>query len=332
MIKFSAYLRKRLVSLLPRNLSAESVARKVSISGRFMPVLMGLLLTTAIVQQSVFAQSQSDNSSATQLQASAQFRSDAWYLPDEELLGFVEIPAGSFLMGSDPANDRMAFENERWSAQQRQGRVELPTYYIGRYEVTIAQYKAFLDASAYPADPIVLSSPANHPVTSVSWTDALAYGRWLERTLKESAATPDLLKELLQQGWRITLPNEAQWEKAARGFGNRIYPWGNQPSRERANFESTGIMPVGRFNCPECAYGLADMSGNVWELTISPFKPYPFATAIDRSNLDTDALWVMRGGSFSDGANLVRAAVRGGVDPGARRPNIGFRLVLTPTL
>ncbi len=331
MISFSTYYRKRLVSLLIRNLSAESAVRKFSVSGIFMPVLMGLWLTTVAVQQPLFAQTQTDNASTTLTQASTQFRSETWHLPDEELLGFVEIPAGNFLMGSDPANDRMAFENERWSAQQRQGRVELPTYYIGRYEVTIAQYKAFADAAAYPTDPIVLSSHSNHPVTSVSWTDALAYSRWLERTMKESATTPESLKELLQQGWRITLPNEAQWEKAARGFGNRIYPWGNQPSRERANFASAGVMPVGSINCPECAYGLADMSGNVWELTISPFKPYPFTAGIDRTNLDTDALWVMRGGSFSDGANLVRAAVRGGIDPGARRPNIGFRLVLTPS-
>ena len=61
-------------------------------------------------------------------------------------------------------------------------------------------------------------------------------------------------------------------------------------------------------------------------------QPYPYDAEDDRDSLDAEALWVMRGGSFSDPANLVRAGVRGAVDPGARRPNIGFRLVLTPRL
>ena len=51
------------------------------------------------------------------------FRADAWFLPDDELLGFVEIPAGPFVMGSDPAIDVLAFENERWAADRTQGTV-----------------------------------------------------------------------------------------------------------------------------------------------------------------------------------------------------------------
>ena len=59
-------------------------------------------------------------------------------LPADPLWGFVAIPAGKFTMGSNPQRDRMAYENERWSATQRQGRVELPEYFIGRFEVTNA--------------------------------------------------------------------------------------------------------------------------------------------------------------------------------------------------
>jgi formylglycine-generating enzyme required for sulfatase activity len=71
------------------------------------------------------------------------------------------------------------------------------------------------------------------------------------------------------------------------------------------------------------------MSGNVWEWTRSPYQPYPYDESDDREGLDAEALWVMRGGAFNDGPQNVRAAVRGGADPGARRPFIGFRVVLT---
>jgi formylglycine-generating enzyme required for sulfatase activity len=168
----------------------------------------------------------------------------------------------------------------------------------------------------------------DHPVVNVSWSDALAYARWLEAQLKQSPQTPAALSQLLNDGWRITLPNEAQWEKAARGVDARIYPWGNAPAREHANFRSASTTPVGSFSCPNCAFNLADMSGNVWELTRSPYQPYPF-DAKSTPNLQAEALFVMRGGSFNDAENTIRAAVRGGIDPGARRPFIGFRIVLS---
>ena len=101
------------------------------------------------------------------------------------------------------------------------------------------------------------------------------------------------------------------------------------PDRERANYAGTGTMPVGSFDCAECPYGLADMSGNAWEWTRSPFQPLPYDEADDRENLEADALWVMRGGSFADPEELVRAALRGGADPGVRRPFIGFRLAIS---
>ena len=71
------------------------------------------------------------------------------------------------------------------------------------------------------------------------------------------------------------------------------------------------------------------MSGNVWELTRSPYQPYPYDEGDDAGDLATDALFVMRGGSFTDPAPNVRAAIRGGADPGVRRPFIGFRVVIT---
>jgi formylglycine-generating enzyme required for sulfatase activity len=257
-----------------------------------------------------------------------RFRADAWYLPDEPLLGFVAIPAGPFAMGSDPNVDRLAFANERWSSASYQGAVDLPTFYIARYETTVAQYRAFIAATGHAVDPLALGSPGDRPVTRVSWTDALAYARWLTDALK-SARTAPALQRLLSDGWRFTLPSEAQWEKAARGGDGRIYPWGSTPMREYAHFGVSGTFPVGSLVCADCAFGLADMSGNVWELTSSPFQDYPFDPATQRGDMKADALFVMRGGSYAEQEATVRAATRGGVDPGARREFIGFRIVLT---
>jgi len=258
------------------------------------------------------------------------FRSDQWFLPDEELLGFVEVPAGPFLMGSDPAVDRLAFDNEWWPGADPQVTMDLPAFFIGRYEVTVAQFGAFVGATGYRADDEAFGRPPDHPVASVSWTDALAYARWLDATLGESQETPREISGLLRDGWRISIPTEAQWEKAARGLDGRIYPWGNEPRRDRANYAGRGTAPVGSLECPECPFGLLDMSGNVWEWTRSPYQAYPYDESDDREGLDEDALWVMRGGSFGDQEQNIRTAIRGGADPGVRRPFIGFRVVIAP--
>jgi formylglycine-generating enzyme required for sulfatase activity len=257
------------------------------------------------------------------------FRGDAWFLPDDELLGFVEVPAGPFAMGSDAAHDRLAYDNELWKGAEGPGTVEVPAFYIGRYEVTVAQYRAFVEAQGYEVAPQALRAPPDHPVTSVSWPDALAYCRWLEEALREWPHTPPQLSRALRDGSRLGLPSEAEWEKAARGADGRIYPWGDVPRPDRANYGGTGTTPVGSFECPDCPFGLHDMSGNVWELTRSPHEPYPYDPTDDRDHLEGDALFVMRGGHFGDADRDVRAAVRGGIDPGARRPFIGFRLVLS---
>jgi len=71
-----------------------------------------------------------------------RFRADAWYLPDEPLLGFVEVPEGSFVMGSEKSKDEMAYDNE-----QPQHELTLSTYYVARYPVTVAQFRAFVEDS-----------------------------------------------------------------------------------------------------------------------------------------------------------------------------------------
>lgn len=257
------------------------------------------------------------------------YRADLGHLPDDALAGFVEIPDGPFLMGSDPGIDTLASDVERWSAAQAQGVVDVPAFLIGRTEVTVAQFAAFVEAAGHEVDPQALAGPPLHPVSFVSWPDALAYCRWLEGLLRASPATPSELRALLAEGWRVTLPSEAQWEKAARGGDGRIFPWGNELRRDRANFATGRPAPVGEMVCPECPYGLSDMSGNLWEWTRSPWQPYPYDETDDRGGLEGDALWVMRGGSFSDPVRNVRAAIRGAAGPDVRREFIGFRVVIT---
>ena len=235
---------------------------------------------------------------------------------------FVEVAAGPFLMGADRTTDPDAFDNERWSASQGRGTVDLPAFYIARHEVTVGAFAEFVRATQWPADARALAAPASHPVTFVSWPDALAYCRWVERSAAGAA------KALVANGWQVTLPTEAEWEKAARGTDGRRYPWGNDVGRGRANFQGTAAAPVGLFACPDCVHGLTDMSGNVWEWTSSPYQPYPYDAADDRANLEADALWVIRGGHFGDDARMIRTTARTGADPGARRPFIGFRIAI----
>jgi formylglycine-generating enzyme required for sulfatase activity len=71
------------------------------------------------------------------------------------------------------------------------------------------------------------------------------------------------------------------------------------------------------------------MAGNVWEWTLTPFRAGPYDLAAPPPDLREDALWVMRGGSFADPPQNTRAAVRGGADPGVRRPFIGFRVAIS---
>jgi hypothetical protein len=113
-------------------------------------------------------------------QGDSRFRAEAWYLPDVPLLGFVEIPAGPFLMGShkppDPAVYDVGFP---------QHEVTLPRYFIGRYPVTVAQFRAFVEGGGSQREnPESLQGLANHPVVNVSWYEALQYCDWLTERLR----------------------------------------------------------------------------------------------------------------------------------------------------
>ena len=250
-------------------------------------------------------------------------------LPNNSLWGFIKIQAGDFIMGSNPVLDRLAYENERWSSRQRQGKVYLPSFYISQYETTIAQFSIYAEEIGFDLKQIELAGLPDFAAHNITWSDAVGYASWLDSKLRSSPHTPDTLKTMLESGGRVTLPSEAEWEKAARGTDGRIFPWGSQPTSDFANFNTGEIDSVGSKSCGGCAYGLSDMAGNVWEFTRSPLQDYPYDSEDDLENLSEDALWVMRGGSFVDTINNVRAAVRGAVDPGVRSNTIGFRVAIS---
>lgn len=259
------------------------------------------------------------------------FRRDLWLLPDEPLLGFVEIPAGPFTMGSDKRRDTAADGDE-----QPQHQVTLGRFYIGRYEVTVGQTRAFADAGGkVGAD--ALNGSADLPVVKVSWHEAVSYSQWLDARLRQTVA-PAALRDLLSQGagqsCRVTLPSEAEWEKAARGTDGRIYPWGNTFDASKVNSSESGKggpAAVGSYPGGASPDGLLNMSGNIWEWTRSHYQPYPYRRDDGREDLAAgeDVRRVVRGGSFFSFGGSVRAAFRGRDLPGDRGDDVGFRVVVS---
>jgi formylglycine-generating enzyme required for sulfatase activity len=197
-----------------------------------------------------------------------RFRADRWYLPDEDLLGLIKVEAGTWTMGSDPWKDYMAHFHE-----QPQHVVDLPEFYVARHPVTVAQFQAFVEDTRYNIeDRDALRGVPNHPVVSVSWYEALAYCEWLTTKLRSSDATPAELRARLANGWVITLPSEAEWEKAARGRDGRIYPWDDQFEAASTNGVEKGLgttSAVGLFPAGASPCGALDMCGYVWEWTRS---------------------------------------------------------------
>jgi formylglycine-generating enzyme required for sulfatase activity len=267
-----------------------------------------------------------------------RFRPDGWYLPDDRFLGFVEIPAGPFLIGSDPGRDPTAYPDEI-----PQHEITLSRYYIGRYPVTGRQFRAFIDHTGHkPENEGSLYGPPNHPVVWLGWLDALKYCEWLTARLREWEVTPEPLATLLRQdGWCVTLPNEPEWEKAARGTDGRLYPWGNEPNNDCGNFGGTGIMTtsaVGCFPAGASPYGIEDMSGNVWEWTRSVWGTYPYPTdtmgLAGREYLEVreGVRRVRRGGAFFSSPRSARCTVRLGSGPYPHGGGMGCRAVIRSAL
>jgi formylglycine-generating enzyme required for sulfatase activity len=241
-----------------------------------------------------------------------------------------KIPAGKFLMGSrytqtneelpDPeyfgvskhgANRPADFDNEL-----PQHKLILDEYRISKTPVTNAQYEIFTKATSYPVpghwpEGVVTPEIANHPVVYVDWADVQAFCNWAG----------------------VALPNEPQWERAARGRDGRIWPWGNTPpTKDLANFgqsDKTGrTQAVGSYPHGASPEGLLDVAGNVWEMVGSAYRPYPYESSDGRENLDLPEEYVLRGGSFySPHGRYLRTTARSMNYQFRRRDHIGFRVV-----
>jgi formylglycine-generating enzyme required for sulfatase activity len=250
----------------------------------------------------------------------------------------ITIPAGPFLMGSK-YDDPLAEDDE-----SPQHLVTLSEFEIAKYPVTNSQFKAFMAAGGYhersywtdtgwseknrkgwtgPWDPGPPQNLSNHPVTCVSWFEAMAYCAWLtEEWRNEGKIGPDEF---------VRLPSEAEWEKAARSTDGRVYPWGEAFDPERCNMEETGIgttCAVGIFPGGVSPYGVMDLCGNVYEWTRSEHNAYPYDPSDGREELRTGFI-VLRGGAFDSSENYVRCAERCVVLSFARDDYLGFRVVVS---
>lgn len=196
---------------------------------------------------------------------------------------WVEIPAGEFVYGDN---------KERQSIRK--------PFLIGKYPVTNAQYKRFVDANPAQKPPEDWDAKkrtwphgkSSHPVINVSWNDARAFCQWAD----------------------CRLPSEVEWEKAARGTDGRTYPWGedwvNGKYCNSAEAKNGGTTSVDDYPEGVSPYGVWDLSGNVWEWT--------------SSNHESGGC-TMRGGSWIVNGCDLRASLRLWIDPSLRLIRVGFR-------
>jgi formylglycine-generating enzyme required for sulfatase activity len=271
------------------------------------------------------------------------------------------IPGGEFQMGS-PAFDSDAQEDEK---PQHRVRITKP-FYLGTHEVTNGQFAQFVVATSYRTDaekdgkggwgynPTTFSEQKpefnwrntgftqtdDHPVVNVSWNDAVAFCEWL----------------CGNEGKSYSLPSEAQWEYACRAGTTTRYVTGNSPDSvegsanvQDASFETkfpkvdyakypsfkfndgwSFTAPAGRFKAN--AFGLYDMTGNVWEWCDDWYdeKYYAQSRVDDPAGLTTGSFRVYRGGSWNDTPAYCRSANRIWGTPDNRDSVIGFRVALVP--
>ena len=235
----------------------------------------------------------------------------------------IDIPAGEFKMGED----------------DKQHRVTLGEYGIGKYPVTNAQYRHFIEDGGYtekhkdawtPAGwdlrkknniekPKWWDSPQwnydNHPVVGVSWYEAVTYCNWLTKTDSE--------------GRKFRLPTEAEWERVASGDDGRKWPWGNNSEDEKANTRECGIgqtTAVGLFPQGASIHGVLDLAGNVAEWCSSAHADYPYVAEDGRECLEGTVERCVRGGSWRYGLSLARCTYRLGFRPDDRSDYVGLRV------
>lgn len=266
--------------------------------------------------------------------------------PDEAEPIMIRIPAGTYQVGlSQKWCERLTATSEQaqhwyeegyFQREQPQHPVALAGFYLGKYPVTVGEYRSFIEAGGYEAshfwstaawswlsengrcqpsswdDPGRISDD-RLPVTGVSWYEAQAYCRWLSAVCRTS----------------FRLPTEFEWEAAARGPKGLLYPWGNDFDGSFCNYSASGFgrpTPVGAFSTAgDGPWGMVDMAGNVSEWTSSTFQPY-LANLQAMIDPDEPQERVTRGGSWHSPALRLRCTARGYNDPDFSDNDLGFRL------
>jgi formylglycine-generating enzyme required for sulfatase activity len=166
----------------------------------------------------------------------------------------VFIPAGEFIMGSNADKNNIAYPEHK---------VDLPAYWIDKYEVTFKEFLRFSVDTGYTGEGakggqdwrlFATMDKALYPVVYITWKDAEEYCKYAEKRL----------------------PTEEEWEKAARGPNGNAYPWGNEWETNRSNtYESgmNGFVAIGQYD-DVSFYGVHDMLGNAQEWTGSWYTTY----------------------------------------------------------
>lgn len=219
------------------------------------------------------------------------------------------VPEGEFTMGSNVKTDEQPIHT-----------VYLDSFWIYQTEVTNAMYGKCVTEGAC-SEPHDSSSSTqndyygnftfnNYPVIYVDWSQAMTYCEWSGGSL----------------------PTEAQWEKVARGTGERIYPWGNDsPSCGLANIPGCkgDTTAVGSYPAGKSPYGALDMAGNVWEWVSDWYSTsYPAGTVSNPQGPSFGDARGLRGGSWIDDTYDFRSAGRAGVSTMYGTYDIGFRCVM----
>ena len=226
----------------------------------------------------------------------------------------VLIPEGSFQMG-DALKDPEEFMRPSLPTHQ----VSVNGFYMDACEVTLGQYKQFLQATEHPPLPDWVAKIApddNYPVIGVNWFDAKAYAEWVGKRL----------------------PTEAEWEYAARGgLTDKRFANGGRLKHADANFKGKGEIDIWGQTSPVASfkpnnYGLFDVMGNVWEwcedlydenyYAVSPVENPggPESTPMERR--------VIRGGSWMSFKHFLRVALRNYQNPEMKNNYTGFRCVV----
>ncbi len=257
--------------------------------------------------------------------------------------GMVKIPAGRFKMGLsfDQVTQmlemctRVDKDCSRWWFKDEFPRhfVRLHRYWIDVHEVTNVKYLEFVNATGHrPALDDTCETDAcrqgnlwkgksflkkirNQPVTQVNWYDAVAYCTWRNKRL----------------------PTEAEWEKAARGPGGNLYPWGNKQPPGKATYRRKwrGVFTmtdVGSYPNGASIYGVHDMAGNVWEWVADWYERNYYKKKINTNpkGPKTGKFRGVRGGSWVNYEDTLHSAFRRWSRPEVRFNDTGFRCAKDP--